>query len=102
VALDVPARYRGGPVGDELGFDLRRVGGQAAAKAIMEASTRIPAGRRAAAGCSTVHREIAAELYLSEGTVKIHVGRILATLGLGDRVQVVVLAYESGLITRGS
>jgi len=48
------------------------------------------------------NREIAADLYLSEGAVKIHVGRILATLGLGDRVQVVVLAYESGLITRGS
>lgn len=48
------------------------------------------------------NREIAADLYLSEGTVKIHVGRILAKLELRDRVQVVVLAYESGLITPGS
>ena len=48
------------------------------------------------------NREIASSLHLSEGTIKIHVGRILAKLGLRDRVQAVVLAYESGLITPGS
>jgi DNA-binding NarL/FixJ family response regulator len=48
------------------------------------------------------NREIASDLHLSEGTVKVHVGRILAKLDLRDRVQAVVLAYESGLITPGS
>jgi len=55
---------------------------------------------RLAAGLS--NREIASEMHLSQGTVKIHVGRILAKLGLRDRVQAVVLAYESGLIKPGS
>ena len=48
------------------------------------------------------NREIADDLHLSEGTVKVHVGRILAKLDLRNRVQAVVLAYESGLITPGS
>jgi DNA-binding NarL/FixJ family response regulator len=45
------------------------------------------------------NREIASALFLSESTIKIHVGHILAKLNLRDRVQAVVLAYESGLIT---
>ncbi|RSM75280.1 DNA-binding response regulator [Amycolatopsis sp. WAC 01375] len=44
--------------------------------------------------------EIAGLLYLSPGTVKTHVGRILTKLGLRDRVQAVVFAYESGMISR--
>ena len=42
--------------------------------------------------------EISCELFLGEATVKTHVTRILAKLGVRDRVQAVVLAYESGLV----
>ncbi|MFC8361486.1 response regulator [Streptomyces griseorubiginosus] len=45
--------------------------------------------------------ELAERLFLSPTTVKTHVGRILSKLELRDRVQAVVLAYESGLITPG-
>jgi DNA-binding NarL/FixJ family response regulator len=46
--------------------------------------------------------EIAAALFLSEATIKTHVGHILTKLGLRDRVQLVIHAYETGLIQPNS
>ena len=54
---------------------------------------------RLAAGLS--NREIADQMHLSQGTVKIHVGRILAKLGLRDRVQAVIYAYDHGIVEPG-
>ena len=47
------------------------------------------------------NREIAAEVRLSEATVKTHVASVLAKLGVRDRVRAVIVAYESGLVVPG-
>ena len=55
--------------------------------------------RLVAAGLSNA--EIAASLYLSEAPIKSHITRILARLGLRDRVQIAVFAYENGIVRPG-
>jgi DNA-binding NarL/FixJ family response regulator len=58
-------------------------------------------GARSRAQCET-DAEIATDLYVSEATVKTHVSSVLGKLGLRSRIQAVIFAYESGLITPGS
>jgi DNA-binding NarL/FixJ family response regulator len=53
-------------------------------------------------GKGLANHEIAERLFLSMATVKTHVNRVFAKLGLRDRAQAVVLAYETGIVTAGS
>lgn len=80
-------------------FVGRRPSADAAAQLDDLTSRELDVMRLLARGLS--NSEIAAELYLGAATVKTHVVRILAKLGLRDRTQVVVLAYETGLVRPG-
>jgi DNA-binding NarL/FixJ family response regulator len=67
--------------------------------ALLEGLTEREVMREIAAGRS--NSEVAEALFLSEHTVKTHISRILGKLSLRDRTQIVVVAYESGLVTAG-
>lgn len=54
-----------------------------------------------AVGRGLNHGEIAATFVEAEASVKTHIGRVLAKLGQRDRVQMVVLVYETGLVSLG-
>jgi DNA-binding NarL/FixJ family response regulator len=59
---------------------------------------RRPMARSGSDAHGRSNSEIAARLYLSDATIKTHIGHILAKLGLRDRVQVVVLDYDIRLV----
>jgi len=84
---------------------------------VIEDYTRRPAPRKNDAGLDLLterelevlrllatgksNAELATQLFLGEGTIKTHVSHVLSKLGLRDRVQAVVFAYESGLVEPG-
>ncbi|MEP6798760.1 MAG: response regulator transcription factor, partial [Lapillicoccus sp.] len=80
---------------------LARSPARAAAEARLEPLTEREREMLVAVGRGLTNQEIAASFFLAEATVKTHIGAILRKLDLRDRVQMVVLAYETGLVSVG-
>jgi DNA-binding NarL/FixJ family response regulator len=81
-------------------FAARPLAGSNPPKELTELTSReLEVLRQVARGCSNA--EIASTLVVSEATIKTHVNRILTKLGLRDRTQAAVLAYETGLVQPG-